>query len=87
MSAVTNTVTSDITLCGSLAYTKDIILNESNASERITKNVFNNKFNTFIDLKFFDIDKYWKMYVSLNFAEGLIRLRPRTKVNVRAFVH
>ena len=87
MTAVPNTVTSALTLCGVLSDTDSIIFDGSNASERIANNILNDNFNTCIDLKLSDIDKHWEMYGPLNVAKGCIRLRPRTKVITRDFVH
>ena len=58
MSAVTNTVTSALTLYVALADTNDIIFNGSNASERISNKVFRNNFSSYIDLKFSDLDEH-----------------------------
>ena len=87
MAAVLNTITSALALCVLLADTNGIIFDGSNSSERIANYVFNDNFNTCIDLKFSDIEKHWKTYIYLTVDEGFIRLRPRTKVNIRAFVH
>ena len=87
MAAVPNTITITIKLCGVLADANAIIFDVSNASEMITNKVFNNNFNTFIYLKFSDVNKYWNTYGSLTVDEGRIRLIPRTKVNIRDFVH
>ena len=58
MATVPNTVTSALTLYGLIADTNDIIFNTSKASERIENEVFNDNFNTCIDLKFSDLDEH-----------------------------
>ena len=87
MADVTNTITSAPILCGVISDTGGTIFDVLNASEKTANKVFNDNFNTCIDLKFFDRDKHWKSYGSLTVAEGRIRLIPRTKFNIRAFVH
>ena len=57
MAAVNITITRALTLCLVLADTDGIIFNESNDSDRIANDVFNDNFNTCIDLKFSDLDK------------------------------
>ena len=85
MDDVPNTITSALTLCGVLSDTDGIIFDGSNASERIANDVFNDNFNTYIDLKFYDIDKCWKTYGSRTVAEGHITIIPRRNVNIRNF--
>ena len=58
MAAVNITITRALTLCLVLADTDGIIFNESNDSDRIANDVFNDNFNTCIDLKFSDLDKH-----------------------------
>ena len=87
MAAVPNTITRALTLCVVLSDTDGIISYVSNASERILNNVFNDNFNTGIDLKFSDIDKHWKTYGSIAVAEVRIRLRPSTNFNIKDFLH
>ena len=58
MAAVPNTITSTLTLFGVIADNKGIIFDGSNFSERITNVIFNDNFNTCIDLKFSDLDKH-----------------------------
>ena len=65
--------------CGVDIDSGGVIWNEESASQRITNNVFNNSFNTCID-------DHWKSYSLLTVADNRIRLRPGTKVNIRAFV-
>ena len=83
MAAVPNTITSALELFGSLADTNNIIFNGSNASESIVNKVFNNKFNTCIDLELSDLEKHCKTHGALTFAKGHIIIIPSTKVNIR----
>ena len=87
MAAVTNTVTRALTICGAIADTNNTIFDGSNTSERIANEFFEDNFNTCIDLKFSNIEKHWKTYGSLTVAECCIILRPRTKVNIGAFIY
>ena len=68
MDAFPNTVTRALTLCGVLADTEGIIFDGSNSSEIISNDLFDDNFNTCIDLKFSDIDEHWKTYGSLTVA-------------------
>ena len=74
MGDVTNTITRTLTLCRLLADKYVTIFDGSNASERIANDVFNDNFNTYIDLKFYDIEEHWKAYGSLTVSKGYIRL-------------
>ena len=87
MAAVHNSITSALTLFGVLSDTRDIIFNGSHAYDSITNEVFNNNFNTCIALNLYNINENWNTYVSLTVAEGRTRLRLRTKVIIRDFVH
>ena len=85
MDAVPKTITSALKICEALTDTNNIILNGSNDYERIANEVLNDKINTCIDLKFYDIDKCWKTYGSRTVAEGHITIIPRRNVNIRNF--
>ena len=87
MADVPNTITSALALCVVLSDTNRIIFGGSNASERIANDVFNNYFNTCIDMRFSDLDKHRKTYSYLTVTKFLIRLRPRTGVKIRYFIH
>ena len=63
-----------------------LIVNVKNASDMIPADVFNENFNTCVNIKFFKLEYNWKTYSGLTFAKGRIRLRPKTKVNTRAFL-
>ena len=82
---VTN-ITRSLTDCGVDIDSGGVIWNSESASQRIANNVFNNSFNTCIDITFTELDCHWKTYSSLTVADSCIRLRPGTKVNIRTFV-
>ena len=63
-----------------------VIWNRETASQRICNDVFNNSFNACIDITFAKLDDHWKTYSSLTISDDCIRLRPATKVNIRAFM-
>ena len=72
--------------CGVLADTVNMIVDGSNATQRIVAEVFNNNFTTCINMEFLEFDYSWKTYISLSVAEFRIRLQPGTKVNIWSFV-
>ena len=61
-------------------------MNRNNAEEMISADVFNENFNTCVDIKFSELEYNWKTYSRLTVAEERISLRPRTKVDIREFV-
>ena len=81
-----NNLTRSLRDCGVETDSGGVIWNNESASQRIADEVFNNNFNTCIDITFTELDDHWKTYSSLTVADGRIRLRPGTKVNIRAFV-
>ena len=83
---VINNITRSLRDCGVDIDSGGVIWNRESASQRITNGVFNNCFNTCIDITFAELDDHWKTYSSLTVADGHIRLRPGTKVNIRVFV-
>ena len=83
---VVNNVTRSLMDCGVEVDSGGVIWNSKTASQRIANDVFNNSFNTCIDVTFTELYDHWKTYSSLTVADSRIRLRPGTKVNIRAFV-
>ena len=75
-----------MTICGVHADTNGVIVKGNNVSDLIAADVFNNNFNTCVDIKFSKLEDNWKTYSGLTVAEGCISLRPRTKVNIREFI-
>ena len=75
-----------MTICGVHADINRVIVKGNNVSDLIAADVFNNNFNTCVDIKFSKLEDNWKTYSGLTFAKGRIRLRPRTKFNIRALV-
>ena len=69
-----------------LANTADIVVDDSNAAQKIAAEVLNNNFTTCIDIEFSELEDSWATYSSLTAAECCIRLRPVTKDNIWAFV-
>ena len=61
-------------------------MNGTNAVEMIASGVFTENFNTYVNIKFSELEDNWNTYSGLTVAKGRIRLRPRTEVNIRAFV-
>ena len=52
----------------------------------IAADVFTENLNTCVNIKLSELEDNWKTYSRLTVAEGLIRIRPITKVNIIAFV-
>ena len=80
------TITNALITCGVLANTTGLIVNEKNVAEIIATDVFNENFNTCVDIKFSKLEDNWNTYSGLTVSEGRIRLRTRTKANIRAFI-
>ena len=83
---MSQTITDALTICGVLADTTGLIVNGNNTAEIIDAGVFNDNFNTCVDIKFSELEDNWKTYSVLTVSKGRIRLIPRTKFNSRAFV-
>ena len=64
----------------------NIIVDISNAAQKIDAEVFNTNFTTCLDIEFSEIEDSWKTYSSLTVADGCIRLQLITKVNIQAFI-
>ena len=84
--AANQTVSDALAICGVLIDTNNHIVNGNNAAERIAAEVFNDNFNTCVDIQFSELEDNWRTYSGLTVAEGRIRIRPRTKVNIKALV-
>ena len=69
-----------------LAATNGLIVNGKIVANMIDADVFNENFNTCVIIKFSELEDIRKTYRGLTFSEGNIRLRPRTKFIIRAFV-
>ena len=80
---MSQTITDALITCGVLADTIGIIVNVNNAAESITADIFNDNFNKCVDIKSYELEDNWKTYSGLTVTKGRIRIRPRTKVNIR----
>jgi hypothetical protein len=77
------TVTDALALCG----VDNAALFEGNTTaQRIASDVFQDNFQTCMDITFDELDNDWKTYSVLTAAQGQIRLRPNVKRNIRAMV-
>ena len=81
-----HTLVDALTLCGVLNDTANVLFNVADESTRIAADVFNDNFATCMDLSFADLEENWRTYSGLSVTEGRIRLRPGTKVNIKALV-
>ena len=56
---MTQTITDELITCGVLVKTTGLIVNENNSAEMIADDVFNDNFNTCVDIKFSKLDDNW----------------------------
>ena len=63
-----------------------LIVNVKNAADMIAADVFNENFNTCVEINFSELEHNYKTYSGLMVYKGRIMLRPRTKVDIRVFV-
>ena len=81
-----NTVATALALCGVDTDMNNIIFNGSTTSVRIANEIFDDSFDTFMDITFEELDDHWKTYATLTVADGKVCLRPPTKSNIKALV-
>ena len=62
-----------------------LFMDESQA-QRIADDIFDKLFTTCMDMTFKELDEDFKTYSDLTVAQGRIRLCPRTRKNIKAFV-
>ena len=79
-------ITNAFTTCDMLTVITGLIVNDNNSAERTAAEFFNENFNTYVNIKFSKLEDNWKTYIRLTVAGRRIRLRPRTKFNIRALV-
>ncbi len=75
-----------LTACGVLTDTNNMLFNGANAAQRISSEVFSDTYTTCLNLTFSDLEDTWKTYSGLTINQGQIRLRPGTKVNIKALL-
>ena len=63
------TITNALTTFGMLADTTGIIVNGKIAAEMIAADVFNDNFNTCVNIKFSKLEDNWKTYSGLTVAK------------------
>ena len=64
-----------------------VIWNGTTQAEGIAAEIFNDDFNTCMDLASTELDENLRMYSALTVANGQIRLRPHEKRGILAFIH
>ena len=79
-----NNVSDALALCGVNNDNNNMIFNGVTASQRIANEVFDDSYESFIDITLAELDDCWKTYATLTLAEGRLRLRPATKSNIKA---
>ena len=80
------TIKDALTVCGVLNDTNNMVFNGANAARRISSEVFSDSFSTCHDLTLTDLEDSWKTYSGLTINQGQIRLKPGTKVNIKALI-
>lgn len=63
-----------------------ILFNGSTKAERIANDIFDDDFNSCLDVSFDDFDSECKTYSGLTINQGQIRLTPGTKRNIKALI-
>ena len=84
--ANTYTIEDALILCGVNEDTNNVVANDQTAAQRIAEEVFNDNFTTLMDVTVIEMENAWKTYATLTINEGRIRLRPRTKANIKALL-
>ena len=83
MAAVTFTVKYAMVACGC----DDHTLNNSQLiAVRIAADIFDDNFESGVDISYSNLDEDLKSYSALTVANGQICLNPRTKKNIRAYI-
>ena len=77
-----NDVSDALDVCGINADNNNMIFNGVTAAQRIANEVFDDSYESFMDITFAELDDCWKTYAQLTLAEGRLRLRPATKSNI-----
>ena len=80
---IVNTLEDLLTVCG---VPDDGLFNGATNANRIAHDIFNNDFDSCMDIMFDDFDQECKTYASLTVAQGQIPLRPGTKNNIKAMM-
>ena len=65
---------------------KKLIVNIQTTDARIAEDVFDNDFNTWMDMTPTSLREKWKNYSNLTQNQGQIRLRNNTQKNIRDLV-
>ena len=81
-----NTVATALALCEVDRDMNNIIFNRPTPSERVTSEIFDDSFTTFMDITLEELEDQWKTYAALTIADGKLRLRPPTKSNIKALM-
>ena len=63
-----------------------IAFNGATQAERIATDIFDDNYESCIDKSYDDLDEDLKSYSVLTVANGQIRLKPRIKKNIKAFI-
>ena len=81
-----NNIAAALVLCDVDADMNNIIWNGSLTSARLAGEIFDDSWETFMDITYEELDSHWSTYSALTVADGKIRLRPPTKTKIKALV-
>jgi hypothetical protein len=77
------TVLDALIACG---INNDVLFMEETHAQSVADDVFDNVFETCLDISFKELDDHFKTYSDLTMAQGQIRFRPGTRKIIKAFV-
>ena len=84
MAAIHNTLEQILLTCG--VPNDGVLFNGATKANRIANEVFNDDFNSCMDISHEDFDSECKTYSGLTVVQGQIRLTPGTKRNIKAII-
>ena len=64
----------------------DALFMDKTQAQRIANDIFDDRFDSCLDITFKELDNHFKTNADLTVAQGQIRIRPGTRKNIKAFV-
>jgi hypothetical protein len=64
----------------------DALFMDKTQAQRLANDIFDDRFDSCLDITFKELDDHFKTYSDLTVAQGQIRVRPGTRKNIKAFV-
>ena len=81
-----NTVASALVLCSVDTNMNSVVWNGNLTSDDLAHEVFEDNFETFMNITYEKTDDHWATYAAFTVSDGKVRLRPPTKTNICALV-